>query len=278
MLKTGARVGVFAPSGAFDPERLARGMALAASWGLELVEAPNLRARHRYLAGTDDQRLADLEWALSAPDLDGCWMARGGYGLTRLVDRVDWDRVRDRPMIGFSDGTALLVALRQRAGVSGVHGPVLHSLADHTNPASREHLRALLFGRESSLEAGGVLVPGALRGPLVGGNLCVLADLCGTPDQLDASGCVLLLEDIAEPAYKLDRMIRHLQRAGVFEGVSGVVLGSLTGCKVPEGADYTAQGVVEELLSELGVPVRTGVPVGHGRVNHAFVYGQEISL
>lgn len=271
MLEPGARVGVFAPSGAFDPERLAGGMALARSWGLELVEAPNLRARHRYLAGTDAQRLADLQWALSAPDLDACWMARGGYGITRLLDRVDWGAVADRPMIGFSDGTALLVALRQRAGVAGVHGPVLHSLADLTSRSSQEALRSLLFGGTPA-DLGGE--GDAVEGPLVGGNLCVLADLCGTPDQLDASGCALLLEDIGEPAYKLDRMLRHLLRAGVFEGVTGVVVGQLTSCRAPEGADYTAQDVVLEALRELGVPLRWDARVGHGRLNRAFVYGR----
>ncbi|MCP4808927.1 MAG: LD-carboxypeptidase [Proteobacteria bacterium] len=270
MLQPGARVGVFAPSGAFDPTRLAAGMALASSWGLELVESPNLRARHRYLAGTDEQRLADLEWALGSPELDACWMARGGYGITRLLDRVDWDRVADRPMIGFSDGTALLVALRQRAGVAGVHGPVLHSLADLTSGPSRAALRDLLLGGTSPRVGGEGDPP---DGPLVGGNLCVLADLCGTPDQLDARGCVLLLEEIGEPAYKLDRMLRHLRRAGVFDGTVGVVLGQLTSCHAPEGADYTAEDVVLELLGELGVPLVRDAKVGHGRLNRAFVFG-----
>ena len=111
LLFPGARVGVFAPSGVFNPERLQAGWALAEAWGVELVPSPNLGQRHRFLAGDDEARLTDLRWALTDPSLDGAWMARGGYGLGRLLSRVDWSTIQSRPVIGFSDGTALHLSL-----------------------------------------------------------------------------------------------------------------------------------------------------------------------
>ena len=255
MLRPGARIGVVAPSGRFDPARLDRGLEVLRSWGYEPVPGRHLHAAHGYLAGRDEERLADLEWALQDPGLEAFWAARGGYGLTRLLDRVDWGAARN-PAIGFSDLTALLVASWQRAGISGVHGPVLHNLAE-VDEASREALRSLLAGER----------PGER---LVGGNLCVLADLCGTPDQLDARGRALLLEDVGEPAYKVDRMLTRLRRAGVFEGVTEVRFGAFLGCPAPEGVE------LDEVLREgvpAGLPVRLGWPVGHGEENHAFRYG-----
>ena len=183
------------------------------------------------------------------------WAARGGYGITRLLDRLDWSAVRN-PAIGFSDVTALLVASWQRRGISGVHGPVLHNLAE-VSEGSRERLAEVLAGGRAER--------------LVGGNLCVLADLCGTGDQLDASGQVLVLEDLAEPVYKLDRMLTRLRRAGVFEGVVEVRLGQFLRCPAPDGV------VVAEVIREgipSAIPVLEDQPIGHGEDNHAFRYGR----
>ncbi len=276
MLSAGARVGVFAPSGAYAPERLEQGLELIRSWGLEPVAAPNLGARWRYLAGTDEQRLQDLQWALSAPDLDFAWMARGGSGLARLLGRLDWGAVR-RGAMGFSDGTALLQALRQR-GIEGVHGPVLHSLADLCSRATQASVRALLVEGERPDLPGAAWGPGQVTAPVVGGNLCVLASLCGTPLQLDARGCVVLLEDIGEPAYKLDRMLEQLRQCGVFEGALGVGLGQFVGCATPEGADYGIEQVLREKLEPLGLPVVADLPVGHGRRNRPWTFGGRMRL
>jgi muramoyltetrapeptide carboxypeptidase len=276
MLSSGARVGVFAPSGAYAPERLEQGLELIRGWGLEPVRAPNLGARWRYLAGTDAQRLEDLQWALSSPELDFAWMARGGSGLPRLLGQLDWSRVR-RGAMGFSDGTALLQALRQR-GLRGVHGPVMHSLADLCSRPTQEAVRALLLeGRVPDLP-GVAWVPGQASGPVVGGNLCVLASLCGTPLQLEARGCVVLLEDIGEPAYKLDRMLEQLLQAGVFEGAAGIALGQFVGCRAPEEADYGVEEVLREKLERLGLPIVADLPVGHGRLNRPWVFGAPMRL
>jgi muramoyltetrapeptide carboxypeptidase len=230
------------------------------------------------MAGTDSERLADLTWALTAPDLDAAWMARGGYGLTRLLSGLDFSDVANRPVIGFSDGTALQVALLQEAGLQAVHGPVLHSLAGHTDKRSRQILRDLLAGRGTAGLRGRVLVPGSAAGPVVGGNLCLIAATCGTPWQLRAQGCLLLLEEIGEPAYRLDRLLQQLKSAGVLDGVRGVGLGALKDCRIPDGLGCTVEDLFLDHLAPLGVPVVAGLPFGHGPENHAWVHGGSAAL
>ena len=271
LLSPGARIGVFAPSHRFDAAKLAAGKEIAASWGLELVDAPHLHAAHRYLAGTDEERRAGLAWALGDASLDAAWLVRGGSGLARLLDGLDWRAVADRPVIGFSDATSLLAALWQRAGVSGVHGPVLHSLASSDAP-SQVALRTLLLGGPRHDWGGLSLLPGEAEGPLVGGNVCVLATLCGTPDQLDARGAILVLEEVGEHPYRVDRSLQQLRRAGCLEGVLGVVVGELSPAH-PDHAD-----ILRETFGGLGVPVMTGAPVGHGARNHAFRIGERARL
>lgn len=253
MLRPGARIGVFAPSHRFDELRLQAGLQLLREAGHHPVLAPNLYATHRYLAGRDAERLADLVWALNDPDLDVAWMVRGGSGLGRLLPLLPPTRPL-RGAIGFSDGTALHAALFQRHGVQGWHGPVVHSLAAQGLSAPVERWDG--SGR------------GSASGPVVGGNLCVLTSLCGTPDQLRARGCLLALEDIGEPAYKVDRMLSQLRLSGSLEGVVGVLLGDFG--ELPELLD-----IVRE---HLNVPYALGLPFGHGAQNLPWRYGQPAGL
>lgn len=232
-----------------------RGLEVLRAWGYEPVFGRHLRGAHRYLAGTDDERLLDVQWALSSGSVEAVWAVRGGFGLTRILDRIDWESV-ENPVIGFSDLTALLVASWQRRGISGVHGPVLHNLAE-VDDASRGRLRAVLSGEETERQ--------------LGGNLCVLADLCGTPDQLVASGGSLLVEDLAEPAYKIDRMLTRLARSGALDGVTELRVGRFLNCKAPEGV------AIPEVIRDsvpARIPIVEGFAVGHGEENHAFRFGR----
>ena len=270
-LRPGARLGVFSPSHAFEPDLLEQGMDVVRSWGYDLVPGPHLGRRHRNFAGTDEERLHDLVWALSAVDLDGAWMARGGSGLTRLLDRVPWHDVRNRPVVGFSDGTALHTALFQRTGIRSVHGPVLTSLAGLADAESKTVLQSLLSGTAPNVLEGRALIPGRAEGQLVGGNLTVLAALSGTPDQLVGAGRILLLEDIDEAAYRIDRSLYQLFASGALVGLRGVAVGSFVRCPVHDAGSMEA--VFLEAFGALGVPVITGLPIGHGASNHAFVHG-----
>jgi muramoyltetrapeptide carboxypeptidase len=252
MLPPSARVGVFAPSHRFDPDRFERGLALLRAAGHEPVLGPNLNRAHRYFAGTDAERLADLVWALTDPSLDAAMMVRGGSGLGRLLPLLP-EQGLVRGVHGFSDGTALHVALWQRHGLQGVHGPVVHSLESQG------------WGDFADMQGQGT---GRAEGPVVGGNLCVLTSLCGTADALQAEGCILLLEDIGEPAYKVDRMLNQLRLSGCLEGVVGVALGEFG----------EVEGLLDILREHVDVPLAWGLPVGHGDRNVPWRYGARAVL
>jgi muramoyltetrapeptide carboxypeptidase len=271
MLHAGARIAVVSPSGNFDPARLEAGLGVIRDWGYRPELLPGAGRHHRYLAGTDAVRLADLERAFQG-GWDAVWAARGGYGIARLLGQLRWDELAPVPFLGFSDGTGLLNALAAR-GRPAVHAPVLHSLADLCDDASRAHLRALLAGESPAPMHGQVLRPGTAEGPLVGGNLCVLASLCGTPWQLRGRACIVVLEEVNEAPYKIDRLLTQLIDAGCLDGVAGIAIGSLLGAEPPEGADWTMYDVLTDLLAPLGVPVLVGLPIGHGARNHAFRVG-----
>lgn len=259
MLRTGARIAVIAPSGAFDAARLARGVALVTSWGYRVEVLEGASSRWRYLAGTDETRLCDLHFAFSGA-YDAVWMARGGYGIARLLPMIDWNALAPVPFFGFSDGTGLLNALVCR-GRPAVHAPVLHSLAE-LDEASQTRMRELLAGADVA-----PIAPGLPNVPVRGGNLCVLASLCGTAFQLDARGAIVLLEDLGEVPYKLDRLTTQLLLSGALDGAVGVVCGDMLDAAAPDGADWAVRDLFEERLgSRL---LAWGVPVGHGLRNHA---------
>jgi muramoyltetrapeptide carboxypeptidase len=271
MLPEGARIAVVSPSGNFEPERLERGLELLRAWGYRPELLPGVGRRHRYLAGTDAERLGDLARALRG-GWDAVWAVRGGYGVNRLLDRLPWDELGYAPFLGFSDGTGLLNALAAR-GRPAVHAPVLTHLGDTADAESRAHLRALLAGEPLAPLAGRRLRRGSAAGPLVGGNLCVLASLCGTPWQLRGKGCIVVLEEVGEAPYKVDRLLTQLIGAGCLDGVAGVALGSFLGADPPAGADWTMLEVLDELLAPLGAPVLAELPIGHGAANRAFRVG-----
>lgn len=255
----------------YEPARLEAGMALLRAWGYRPEPMPGLGRAWRYLGGDDTTRLGDLRRAFSGA-WDAVWMARGGYGLGRLLRDFASAPLPPIPFLGFSDGTALLNPIAD-AGGPAVHGPVLQSLADLADAESQAHLRRLLAGERTAPLDGEVWVPGEAEGELRGGNLCVLASLCGTPWQLRAAGRILLLEEINEAPYKVDRLLTQLLEAGCLDGVRGVALGTFLGGAPPDGADWSLRDVLLDRLGALGVPVLAGLPVGHGPRNRALRFG-----
>jgi muramoyltetrapeptide carboxypeptidase len=271
-LRPGDTVALVAPSGPVREERTAGAIALLSAWGLVVAPGPDVYARHGFLAGTDAQRLAGLNAALADPVVRGVVCARGGYGAQRIVDGLDLDAVRADPklVVGFSDITALHLALWRGARLASLHGPVASQLTDDFAPESVASLRSaigtgdpVVLAADPDGDTGPLRVPGAaVTGTLLGGNLCLLAAGVGTPDQPDLRDAVLLIEEVDEPPYKIDRMLTQLRRAGVLDGVAGIALGQFTRC-----ADEWPMSTVDVLtdrLGDLGVPVLGGLPVGHG--------------
>jgi muramoyltetrapeptide carboxypeptidase len=258
-------------------DRLEAGLAVLASWGLDVQVGANVRGRHQdfdYLAAHDADRAKDLVEAWCDPAVQAVFCARGGYGVQRMVDLLDWSAIAHagpKVLVGFSDITALHQAFAVRLRMSTVHGPVVTSLP--RDPAAAEHLRALLFEPESvttlTPTPAETVVPGQAEGPLVGGNLALLAATAGTRDWSTARGAIAVLEDVGEEDYRLDRMLTQLLRSGWFEGVRGIVLGGFTEC----GDSEAVARVAYDRLAPLEVPMIREAPIGHDPLNLAFPLG-----
>ncbi len=281
-LRPGDVVRVIAPSGPVPREGFAAGAAVLGT-RYQLRYDDELFARDGFLAGSDERRIHELHGAFADRDARGIVMARGGYGLTRILPFIDRAifTARPVPVIGFSDGTALLAQVAG-AGIISIHGPVVTQIP---GLPSDDHLA--LFKLLEDPQPGVVLrdleglVPGRVRGPLLGGNLEVLSRLLGTPFLPDLTGAILFLEDIGERPYRVDRLITHLDSAGVFSAVAGVVVGDFSGCLEPEPTRASSPAVAEVIddrLGRLAIPVATGAPIGHGSRNVALPYGALVEL
>ncbi|WP_369232060.1 LD-carboxypeptidase [Streptomyces sp. R21] len=270
-LAPGARVAVVAPSGPVPEERLEAGLDVLRGWDLDPVVAPHVLDRHAgfdYLAGTDADRAADFQAAWCDPSVDAVLCARGGYGVQRMADLLDWDAIRaagPKVFVGFSDITALHEAFATRVGLVTLHGPMAAGIDFIKNARAQDHLKATLFAPETvctitSPGPGAALVPGRARGVLLGGCLCLLAAELGTPHaRPSARGGLLCLEDVGEETYRLDRYITQLLRAGWLDGVTGILLGSWAECDAYE----EVRALLVDRLGGLGVPVAEEFGFGH---------------
>ena len=276
-LAPGDPVRVIAPSGPVPKEAFAAGLEVLRA-RYDVRHDDGVFAREGYLAGSDERRLAELTAALADRDARAIVMARGGYGLMRLLPFIDVGALvaRPRPIVGFSDGTALL-ALAARAGVASIHGPVVTQLGNLASADQRALFERLETpGPSLLLEGLEGLIPGRVRGPLIGGNLEMFSRLIGTPYLPDVAGAILFFEDLGERPYRIDRLLAHLDLAGIFGAASGVLLGDFSGCREPEAtrADSpTAEEVLVDRLGRLSIPVALGGAFGHGTRNRALPYG-----
>ncbi|MFE0192086.1 LD-carboxypeptidase [Streptomyces sp. NPDC059008] len=270
-LRAGDRVAVVAPSGPIVADRLDRGLDVLRGWDLDPVAAPHVLGTHGtlgYLAAGDEDRARDLQAAWCDPSVKAVFAARGGYGAQRMVDLLDWSALRaaaPKPLVGFSDVTVLHEAFAVRAGVSTLHGPAVAGEVFLKDDATREQLRRTLFAPETVRTLASAtarpLVPGRARGVTVGGCLAMLASELGTRRaRRGTGGGLLLLEDVGEPPYRIDRALTQLLRAGWLDGVAGVVLGSWARC----GPYERVREVLRDRLGGLGVPVAEEFGFGHG--------------
>lgn len=259
---------VVAPSGPVPKDKLDAGCEILRSWGLEVLPAPHLNDRHDrfcYLAGTDAHRAADLEAAWLDPSIDAILCARGGFGAHRMLDLLDWDAMRraePKVFCGFSDITALHEAFATRLGVATLHSPMVATRSFVDDERTAAMFRRMLFAPESELvlttAAAETLVAGVARGVTLGGCVSLLAADIGTPTgRPSARGGILLLEDLEEELYRLDRILTQLLRSGWLDGVSGVACGSWRDCE--DGV----RELVSDRFGGLGVPVVWELGFGH---------------
>lgn len=261
-------------------------MRLLESWGLrpELGAAAFAGAAHGFLAADDDARLADLHDAWADDEVAGVLALRGGYGSQRLVDAINWDLIAARPKLfcGFSDCTALHLALRQRAGLVTLHGPNVASDPLRLGETAAAWWRGLLFGSQpaGTLPARGIcVISGVAEGPVAGGNLSLLCASVGTLDHPRLAGAIVLVEDVGERPYAVDRALWHLRRSGVLDGIAGLVLDVFHGCEAPSGSpSMRTADVLAEHAEALDVPAVCGLPLGHGPGQLAVPFGPRARL
>lgn len=258
-------IGVAAVSGPVDEEKLGRGLASLRSRGYGIREASNLHRRRGFLAGTDAERAAGYRELLRDPGVDAIFFARGGYGSSRILERLDAEELKRNAKIhlGGSDLTALFAFVQRHAGPVTFYGPMV--AVEMTGDGAPLDWEAVLRGdppAPHAIERENVLTPGRAEGVLVGGCLSLLASLCGTPEGVRGEGAILFWEDIGEDTYRLDRMLTQLERSGAFDGLRGMVIGSV----VPRGGWESAETVrayLRERFAGAPFPAAMGLACGH---------------
>jgi muramoyltetrapeptide carboxypeptidase len=262
-----SRIALIAPAGPLRGEyEVVQAEARIADFGWQSVRGAHLLDRAGYLAGTDGDRLADLQWALDDDAIDAVWCMRGGYGMTRILPHLSLTGFAQNPkaVIGYSDITALHCAIARHAPTVSFHAPVGRASLP---PMGRRSLHAALTHGDDPcglwLHAAAVR-EGVVTGQLAGGNLSLLAALCGTPWALQARGAIVILEDVHEPAYRIDRMLRQLEQAGTFVGCVGLAVGQFTDIPADEAHDaLTTDALIHDLADRLAVPCLANLPIGH---------------
>jgi len=277
-LKPDDLIGIVAPSSPVSRERLAAGVHLLEHWGFRTRLMPSTATGHGYLAGeSDTARAQDLIECFADPDVAGIICVRGGYGALRLLPLLDWEVIRANPKLfcGYSDITALHLSIRRETGLVTFHGPMAFRQGDEQQlePWTAARWYAALtsrtpLGRIASPPEGPRVTTvrgGRATGPLVGGNLTVVAALCGTRWQADARDGILFLEDTNESPYRVDRMLTQLVMAGVLEGARGVIFGDSPDCDAApdDPRSFPLTAILEDRLGALGIPIVYGFPCGH---------------
>ncbi|OYD99010.1 LD-carboxypeptidase [Nostoc sp. 'Peltigera membranacea cyanobiont' 213] len=279
-LKPGDLIRVIAPSGALrEFEVFEQSLEIWRSRGYRLEISPQIDDKWGYLAGTDEIRRQQLAVAWQDPNCRGILCARGGFGSTRILEDWNWQQNSALPkwLIGFSDITALLWSL-YIAGISGVHAPVMVTLADEPD-WSIERLFDSVEGRPLAPLKGCGWGGGVVTGTLLPGNLTVATNLLATPILPNLDGVILALEDVTEAPYRIDRMLTQWRLSGVLSQVCGIALGGFTRCEAPPTVpSFSVEEVLRDRLGDLGIPIVSDLPFGHDSPNAALPVGVEATL
>lgn len=272
------------PSSPFNERDVESGIALLKSKGMNVLDPAQRRDFSlTYLNGSDEQRLLELNRAIHHPTCDLMWVSRGGYGISRLLPRLDLPPKSLPKVVGFSDTTALLCHMWRHRKAKGIHAPNLTRLSLE-NAESLSVLWAILEGKASQVNWPHLnklwwpATKDSIQGPLIVSNLCVLTHLVGTPSMPSLEGCILAVEEIGERPYRIDRMLTHLWSSGALRGVKAIVLGQFTSCEEMEQPELTPQSVILERCRYFGIPLCEGLPIGHETPNWAVPFGVQAKL
>ena len=279
-LTPGDTIGLVCPAGYMAIEKVQACISTLQQWGYQVKTGNTVgSASENYFSGTDDERLADLQQMMDDDDVRAVLCARGGYGLTRIIDRIDFKKFREQPkwIIGFSDVTVLLSHIYSNYDISTLHAP----MAGAFNDPDKENkfllsLRKAIEGRRISYQVDPHLFNrrGEAVGELIGGNLALLAHCIGTDSDVKTKGKILFIEDVGEFLYNIDRMMYQLKRADKFKKLAGLIVGGFTDSKDTDRPfGQSAEEIIRDAVSEYDFPVCFGFPVSHGRENLALKIG-----
>lgn len=274
---------MIAPASPFDRGRFDKGVRVLEELGFRVAWRPDVFTSNGYLAGDDERRAQELTEAFADPDARGIVCARGGYGTPRLLAKLDFAALVKTPkvFVGFSDVTALLLAFH-RAGMVTFHGPMTTGRMAETG-LSKEDVESFVKTVGEAKPAGiagegRTLVAGDAEGPLVGGNLALVAALCGTPWSAAAKGAILFLEDVGERPYRIDRMLMQLELGGVLADCAGIAFGRFSGCENPADPSQRVDDVLAMAAKRAGKPCIAGLPFGHDGENRTLPVGARARL
>lgn len=280
-LRPGDCIGVIAPASTTNPKNLSAPLELLKSYGYRVKVAESCSSEHEIFAGTDEQRAEELNEFFRDDDVKAILCMRGGYGSARILDLLDYGMIAAHPkaLIGYSDITALHTVLGEKSGIVTVHGPMFLSLAA---PQNSEYTHRQFFGGlRSTKPAGRIQLPagrkletviaGTAEGVIMGGNLSIIASLAGTPYELDGTGALLLIEEIGEKPYRIDRMMNQLWQNGLLNRVNGILIGDFIDCR--DNDSYTFEHAVKHYARLSKKPVIKGIPAGHGKDNAFIPFG-----
>jgi muramoyltetrapeptide carboxypeptidase len=280
-LKKGDTIAILATARKNTDDNLKPAIDLMHSWGLEVVIGKTIGLDNNQLAGTDEQRAADLQEQMDNPNIKAIWCVKGGYGTVRIIDLLDFTKFKQNQkwIFGFSDVT-IIHSYLNKLNIATIHGAMPITVAKAT-PETIETLRKSLFGEslkyEIPFDAANKL--GKAKGEIVGGNLSILYSLMGSNAQIDCKGKILFIEDIDEYLYHIDRMMMSLKRCGCFDDLKGLIVGGMTKMRdneIPWGKN--ANQIIDDVTKGYSFPILYNFPAGHFRDNRALIFGKQVSL
>lgn len=278
-LKRGATIGITCPSGYVSEDRVRFAIETLKLWGFEVKVGATVGSEHHYFSGTDKERLKDLQDLLDDPNISAILMGRGGYGLSRIIDDIDWSKFKLNPkwLCGFSDITVLHNHVHAQLKMPTLHSPMCGSFTPDTiNSGHIKRFYASLIGESMHYHA----PPsehnrhGTTTGILTGGNLAILAHLVGSPSDIDTRDKILFIEDVGEHLYKVDRMMLTLKRAGKLDGIRALIVGGFTEMEdTPRPFGQSVEAIISDKVKEYDYPVCFNFPSGHIEENHTLTLG-----
>jgi muramoyltetrapeptide carboxypeptidase len=279
-LRPGDTIGITCPAGFVSHERIAYAVEVLQRWGFKVRIGKTVGTRETYLSGDDRERLTDLQSMLDSAEINAILAGRGGYGTSRIIDDIDWTAFQQAPkwICGFSDITVLHSHIHQQLGIATLHSPMCGAFKPETELSFYiGSLHRALTGESLHYEfpASPSNQLGSAEGILVGGNLALLAHLTGSSSQLDTSGKILVIEDIGEHLYNVDRMMLNLRRSGQLSGLKALLVGQFTEMEDTERPfGYTVEEIILDKVAEYGYPVAFRFPCGHDTENVTLCLGR----